>query len=264
MFLHPTLTALSSHHDGELTDGAAARLDDHLRECESCLVEYQRISQAANSVRHLPGHRAPQNLAARVREQIDAEDRGMVPVLRSLIMRAPSQAGWLSSYGMGTLATLVLVGMIVFLDQRYGEQAARQLTTALIETSLPEPVLLHEPMLSPRVRHASVNGLPFAEVSQGQEGTLLTLASIDQFGMVRGLEVVYRSGDEEMLARALEAVRASGFEPARLGDHAISVNFLYLFTTTEVRSNGRLSGMPDSARLSARVRTPRQAFLPRA
>ena len=70
--------------------------------------------------------------------------------------------------------------------------------------------------------------------------------------MVRGLDVIYRSGDEEMLTRTLEAVRSSGFEPARLGDETISVNFLYFFTTTEVRPGERLlSTIPNGRRLSA-------------
>ena len=38
-----------------------------------------------------------------------------------------------------------------------------------------------------------------------------------------------------MLARALEALKDSGFEPARVGDQNVATNFLYLFTTTEVR-----------------------------
>ena len=41
------------------------------------------------------------------------------------------------------------------------------------------------------------------------------MASIDRNGMVQALDVIYRSGDEEMLTRTLEAVRSSGFEPRR-------------------------------------------------
>jgi hypothetical protein len=66
----------------------------------------------------------------------------------------------------------------------------------------------------------------------------LTLASIDQNGTVRTLEVIYRSGDEGMLSRTLQAVKDSGFEPARLGNRTVPVNFLYFFTTTEVRAAG--------------------------
>ena len=248
MLVHPRTTVLSAHHDGELTPASAASVEDHLRQCEDCLAEYRRLGSAANAVRHLATVRAPSNLAFRVREQIDAEERGMVPVLRDEIQRAKNPSGFFSSLGLGTLATILLIGLVVLLDQRYGEQAARRLTSAWIESSLPEPELLHEPMSSPRFRNGSVESRAFADVEFGKEGTLLTLASIDQTGQVQALEVIYRSGDEEMISRTLEAVRVSGFEPARLGDQTIPVNFLYFFTTTEVRSGGRqLSTMPHVA-----------------
>ena len=253
MFEHPTLQALSALHDGEMAPVAAAALSDHLRECENCASEYQALSSAANAVRHLRSVRPPSNFATMVRERVDAEERGMVPVLRGQILGGRAQSGFLSALGFGTFATLALIGCVLFADYRYGEQAARQLTSAWIQSTLPEPVLLHEQMSSPRFRGGSVGSLPFAEVERGREGTVLTLASIDQHGMVQGMEVIYRSGDEEMLARALDAVRASGFEPAKLNDEAVSVNFLYLFTTTEVRPDGRRlsTGAPMGVRATA-------------
>ena len=97
---------------------------------------------------------------------------------------------------------------------------------------------------SPRFRDGSFDH-SFDEMWVGRDSELLTMASIDQNGTLQGLEVIYRSGDEEMLTQALAAVRESGFEPARLGDQTISVNFLYFFTTTDVRPDGRrLSTVP--------------------
>lgn len=90
-------------------------------------------------------------------------------------------------------------------------------------------------MVSPRFRDNSVHMLPFTDVERGKGGTLLTLASIDQNGAVQGLRIINWSGDEKMLARTLEVVVAAGFEPARLGNDAVAVSFLYFFTTTEVR-----------------------------
>jgi predicted anti-sigma-YlaC factor YlaD len=245
MFLHPRNTVLSAHHDGELSSASAAQVEDHLKLCQSCLAKYEKLSNAANSVRHLRTMRAPSYLASKVREQIDAVERGMVPVLRGEIQRSRGQSGFFATFGLGTMATVLLVGLVLTLDYRYGEEAARHITSAWIRSSLPEPVLLLETMSSPRFLDGSFSGTAFAEVGNGQAGTLLTMASVDQYGTLRGLEVIYRSGDEEMLTRALEAVRGSGFEPARLGDRTISVNFLYFFTTTEVRPNGpRLSTLP--------------------
>ena len=174
----------------------------------------------------------------------------MVPVLRSEIQRSRHQSGFLAAMGLGTLATVFLIGLVLTLDHHYGAQT--RITSAWIQSTLPEPVLLHETMSSPRFRDGSFGGQSFADMKTGQESQLLTMASIDQNGTLQGLEVIYRSGDEEMLTRALAAVREAGFEPVRLGDQTISVNFLYFFTTTEVRPDGpRLSKLPlwDSAHI---------------
>ena len=155
MFVHPRNTVLSAHHDGELSPAAAARVEDHLRRCEGCLVAYEKLSDAANAVRHLQTMRAPTNLAVKVREQIDAEERGMVPVLRAEIQRSRGQNGFFAALGMGTLATVFLIGVVLTLDHHYGEQAARRITSAWIQATLPEPVLLHDSMSSPRFRDGS-------------------------------------------------------------------------------------------------------------
>lgn len=244
MLVHPRSTMLSAHYDGELSPDAAVSVEEHLDHCSVCAVEYQRLAGLANAVRHLPKLGAPSNLAARVRDQIDAEERGMVPVLRGHILRSRHSSGFFPALSLGTLATMMLLSLVVVLDQMYGVHAARQITAVLVPAPLPEPVLLHEPMSSPRFRDGSVGTLPFADVEQGKEGTMLTLASIDQNGAVRALEVIYQTGDAEMLARTLEALRVAGFEPARLGEHTVPVNFLHLFTTTEVRSGpGRRSNL---------------------
>jgi TonB family protein len=242
MLVHPRNALLSSYYDGEVDADLSDGIEHHLRECGECRSEYEKIGQLANEVRHLPALSAPRNLAASVRERVDAEERGMVPVLRGQIGRRGNHSGFFPAVSLGTLATVLALALVVLLDYRYGEHAARQISSALIPLSLPEPVLLHEPMSSPRFRDGSMNGFPFADVERGKEGTMLTLASIDQNGTVRALEVIYRSGDEGMLERTLEAVRDSGFEPAKLGDRNIPVNFLYFFTTTEVRAaRNRLS-----------------------
>jgi hypothetical protein len=253
MLVHLRNTVLSSYYDGELAPAAAAGVERHLDECRDCRQEYDRMAAIANGIRHLPKLRAPANLMASVRERVDAEERGMVPVLRGHILRSGNHSGFFPAFSLGTLATVVLLGIVLLLDYRYGEHAARKISSALIPMSLPEPVLLHEPMSSPRFRDGSVNGFPFADVERGKEGSMLTLASIDQHGTVRAIEVIYRSGDEGMLTRTLQAVRDTGFEPARLGNRTVPVNFLYFFTTTEVRvsANRRLSTQTGATRVSA-------------
>jgi hypothetical protein len=104
----------------------------------------------------------------------------------------------------------------------------------LVTTSV-SPVFLEIEMISPRMRDGCVKQLPYSEMEGGKAGTLLTFASIGQDGAVYGLHVMDRSGDERMLTRTLEALRSGGFEPARVGSQNVAINFLHLFTTTEVR-----------------------------
>jgi len=236
MLGHPRNPVLSSFYDGELAPATAEGVERHLVQCKDCRSEYKKMADLANGLRHLPALNAPSTLMASVRDRIDSEERGMVPVLRGHIQGSRNPSGFFPALSLGTLATVVLLGMVLLLDYQYGEHAARKISSALIPMSLPEPVLLNEPMSSPRFRDGSVNGFPFADVERGKEGSMLTLASIDQHGTVRTLEVIYRSGDEGMLARTLQAVKDTGFEPARLGNRTVPVNFLYFFTTTEVRA----------------------------
>lgn len=235
MLVHPRNVMLSAFYDGELSPASAAYVEEHLNDCSACSAEYRKMAGLANAIRHLPTMRAPSSLGVGLRERIEAEDKGMVPVLRGHILRSANHSGFFPALSLGTLLTVMAIALVFLLDYQYGEHAARKISSALIPMSLPEPVLLHEPMSSPRFRDGSVNGFPYADVERGKEGTMLTLASIDQNGTVRTLDVLYRSGDEEMLLRTLQAVKDSGFEPARLGNRTVPVNFLYLFTTTEVR-----------------------------
>ena len=235
MLMHLTKQMLSAHYDGELLPSTMGSVGDHLYECAECREDYEKLAGLTNAVRHIRRREAPSSLASTVRARVDTELRGMVPVLRGQILSDDSRPGFLKALSLGTVTTLLLLSLLGLMV-RYGAHATESLEAALIPGPLPPPVLLHETMASPRFRDGSVGHLPFAEVERGKEGTLLTLASIDQNGTIRGLEVIYRSGDEQMLTRTLEVLMDSGFEPARLGDRAIPVNFLYLFTTTEVRA----------------------------
>jgi hypothetical protein len=235
MFFHrPYRRMLSAYHDGELSADTTVRVDQHLGECAACQDEYRRVANIANAVRHFPHIEAPASLARVVRRRVDEELRGMVPILRDELLSCRRRPTLVPAVSLGALVTLGMMALVLFLDLSRGS-AHSELMTRWDPGPLP-PVPLHTEMISPRFRDGSVNMLPFAEVERGKEGTLLTLASIDQNGAVRDLRVIHRSGDEKMLARTLEVVRASGFEPARLGDQAVAVHFLYLFTTTEVRS----------------------------
>ena len=234
MFAHrPSSRLLSAYHDGELAPCAAFGVEQHLERCDVCRGEYQRLARVANAVRHFPQLNAPVSLARAIRRRVDEELRGMVPILRDELLSCRPRPNLIPAVSLGALLILGLLGALISYDLSRGPVQSQLLSRW---DPGPLPVPLQVQMSTPRFRDGSVNLLPFTEVERGMAGTLLTLASIDQNGSIRDLQVIHRSGDERMLSRTLEVVRASGFEPARLGEQAVAVHFLYLFTTTEVRS----------------------------
>jgi hypothetical protein len=234
MFPHePSDRLLSAYHDGEIAPSTALEVEEHLERCETCRGEYQRLAKVANTLRHFPRFDAPVSLARAIRQRVDEELRGMVPILRDELLSCRPRPNLLPAVSLGAFLILGLLGGLIAFDLSRGPVRSELLSRW---DPGPLPVPLQVEMSTPRFRDGSVNLLPFTEVERGKAGTLLTLASIDQYGTIRELRVIHRSGDEKMLSRTLEVVRASGFEPARLGQQAVAVNFLYLFTTTEVRS----------------------------
>jgi hypothetical protein len=235
MFDHARVQRLlSSYYDGELTPDDTIRIEQHLQGCASCRKEYQQLAVVANAMRHLPRLEAPLSLARMIRRRIDEEVLGMVPMFRDELLSCRSRPVLVPAISLGALVTVILLTGVLVLGLYQGRPFANRSVAALGAVSQ-APGFLHEEMTSPRFRDGCVQLLPFTEMERGEASTLLTLASIDQSGAVRGLHVIDHSGDEQMLARTLEVLRSSGFEPARVGDQTVAVNFLYLFTTTEVR-----------------------------
>lgn len=224
---------LSAYHDGELSAAVAVRIEQHLQACTACRTEYRHLANVGNALRHLPHLEAPPSLARKIRCRIDEEVRGMVPIFRDELLSCRARPVLVPALGLGALLTLSLLAAVLLFGL-YQASSSEHFDAALVTTSV-APAFLHVEMVSPRIRDGSVNMLPFTEMERGKAGTLLTFASIDHDGVIRGLHVIDRSGDEQMLARTLEVLRSSGFEPARMGGQKVSVNFLYLFTTTEVR-----------------------------
>jgi predicted anti-sigma-YlaC factor YlaD len=234
MFEHTRVQRLlSAYHDGELSPVVTARVEDHLGNCLTCRKEYQHLSRVANAVRHIPRLEAPQSLARMIRRRINEEVMGMVPIFRGELLSCRSRQLLLPALSLGALLTLFIVGGVV-LYGLYQTAPPVPHNAGLVTTSV-SPVFLEIEMISPRMRDGCVQKLPYSEMASGKAGTLLTFAAIGQDGAVHGLHVIDRDGDEMMLTRTLEALRTSGFEPARIGGQNVAINFLYLFTTTEVR-----------------------------
>jgi len=244
MSLHGRVQSLlSEYHDGELPLGLAEAVERHLATCRDCRLEYARLSEVGNALRHLPRADAPASLGRTIRRRIDEEVRGMVPILRGELLSSRSRPILVPALSLGALLSLMLLVGLLLLHgyggagdhlAYAGSRLSRWGLGTLGTPSRAEP----GEMVAPRVSEAGLDHLPFA-METGKEGTVLISASIDQYGAVQELRVIYRSGDERIVARTLDAVRNSGFEPVRLGKEAVPANFLYLFTTTEVRPRAK-------------------------
>ena len=233
MFEHERVRRLlSSYHDGELSSLMTVRVERHLDKCGSCQEKYQQLSLVANAVRHLPRQEAPESLAGMIRRRINEEVKGMVPIFRGELLSSRSRPILAPALSMGAVLTLSLVAGVFALGW-YQEATLKTPPVAFVTTTV-DPLFLEEKMTSPRVR--DVDNLPYTDMESGKAGSLLTLASIDQSGAIHGLHIIDGDGDEKMLGLMLEALRDSGFEPAEVGGRKVGTNFLYFFTTTEVRS----------------------------
>ena len=233
MFEHERVRRLlSSYHDGELSSSMTVRVEHHLDKCESCRQQYESLALVANAVRHLPPQQAPESLAGMIRRRINEEVKGMVPVLRGELLSSRARPILAPALSMGAVLTLSLVAGVFALGW-YQEATLKTPPVALVTTTV-DPLFLEEKMTSPRIRH--VDNMPYRDMESGMAGSLLTLASIDQTGTIHGLHVIDGDGDEKMLGLMLDALRDSGFEPAEVGGRKVGTNFLYFFTTTEVRS----------------------------
>lgn len=228
MFSHRRVQRFfSEYHDGELSPVAASDVKRHLEACEACATEYRTLSRTSNALRHLPRLEAPPSLARAIRRRIDEEVHGMLPILRGELLSSLPRPILLPALSLSAVLMVGLVSTALLLDPGRME--------------LPKPPTrdLGGEMISPRFKNAGVDHFPFSEVQKGKEGEIFARASIDQDGAVTHLQVIYRSGDERMIARTLQAVQSTGFEPARLGEQAVPVRFLLYCTTTEVRLRGK-------------------------
>lgn len=234
---------LSSYYDGELAPLTAARVKQHLTSCDSCRGEYERLATTANLVRHLPRIEAPAALARMLKRRINEEVKGMVPILRGELLTCRPRPVLFPSLSLGALATLSLIAVVLIFG--WYQEASLKTPPVAFVTTTESPTFFEERLVSPRVRVGCLENLPYTDMGRGQqEGTFLTHALIDKDGAIHDLRVIDRSGDERFMEGTLQALRDSGFEPARVGDQNVATNFLYMFTSTVVRprANPFISG----------------------
>lgn len=99
--------------DGELDETVRPRLEEHLRTCGGCRLEWAKFRQTVDAVRGMPQLSAPKGFADEMRQQLErAEllDREAAPT--------PSRMGWQRPLMLLAAAAMVLVVARVGLESR--------------------------------------------------------------------------------------------------------------------------------------------------
>jgi hypothetical protein len=168
-----------------------------------------------------------------IKRRINEEVKGMVPILRGELLSCRPRPVFFPSLSLGALLTLsIIAGVLVF---GWYQEASLKTPPVAFVTTTESPTFFAERLVSPRVRDGCLENLPYTDMAPGQEGTFLTYALIDKDGAIHDLHVIDHSGDDRYMEGTLQALRDSGFEPARVGDQNVAINFLYMFTSTVVR-----------------------------
>ncbi|MDH5300821.1 MAG: TonB family protein [Gammaproteobacteria bacterium] len=90
------------------------------------------------------------------------------------------------------------------------------------EEALPVPVALAQLSTMPSFLHREQPAYPRAEKLAGREATVKLSVLIDEQGRVRKIDIV-QSGGEAFDRAAVAAMKASNFEPARIGGQKVPV-----------------------------------------
>jgi anti-sigma factor RsiW len=97
---HPDPLALQAHFDGEVDAVAAAQIEQHVQQCESCRAQLLELDRARSSLREqLTDYRAPASLRAQLHRTLARE--GGTRAARSW----PGWSFWLGTLSGGAVAT---------------------------------------------------------------------------------------------------------------------------------------------------------------
>ena len=118
---------LDSYFDGELPDGEARALQQHLRECAACAAEGLSKVQQKLAVKAAGQRFAPDPaFRARIAKNIAARQPSSTSSL-SLLRR-----GWLPVFELATVAVVLLIGAALFLTLHRG-RSEQQLLSELVD-----------------------------------------------------------------------------------------------------------------------------------
>lgn len=243
---------LSAFHDAELPVAAQVAVDVHVRNCLDCANELSVLRDVGDVLRAksaaAAAHHAPdlEHLEADILTRLEAEREESVSAQVSRAfqdMRLGLAA--LCSTAATLVSALLVVGIFYFAPQPERPDSLAGMMEDLAATATG----MDSRILSPR----SSGVEPVVDDLISEEDEVFALAAIvTRNGRVVSPEVLSMQSSEaerERVNRLLDEISRARFEPARMGDTAVSVKTVLVLARTTVRAK-----MPV---------TPKQSSLPR-
>jgi hypothetical protein len=238
---------LARHRFSELRDGclsAAERraIAAHLESCPACAAEWRAYASALDGLSDLARLECSGEIAARVFDRLDMENRkpGLAMLFRPIRAARPL---FLPSLMGSAMLLATALGVTLVLEDRHDAlppiAQQRQLDAW---TTLPSPVpdwgtesdplFLSEDVTTPRPRHGAE--VPAYLLEPGAEGTVFVETVVARDGTVSAVRLV--NGDSSAAEPLLEALRRQRFEPSRYRGRPVAVSVYQLISRMEVRA----------------------------
>jgi hypothetical protein len=238
---------LARHRFSELRDGSLSGSDRgavsaHLDSCAACAAEWRSFGAALDGLADLPRLECSGEIAARVFDRLDMENRkpGLAMLFRPLGAARPLFLPSLMASAM-LLATALAVTLVLE-DRHEPLPLTAQQRQLEAWTTLPspvpdwgtetEPLFLSAEVSTPRPRHGAE--VPAYLLEPAAEGTVFVETVVARDGTVSAVRLV--NGDSNAAEPLLEALRRQRFEPSRYRGRPVAVSVYQLISRMDVRA----------------------------
>lgn len=231
----------SSLRDAGLAAGEHARLAAHLDACRVCAAEWRALGAALDGLADLPRLECSGEVASRVFDRLDMENRkpGLALLFRPMGAARPLIVPSLVAAAM-TLTVALSVTLV--LDERHELPPVAQQRQLEAWTTVPSPVpewgterhplFVSADVSTPRAR--AENEVPRYLLEPAGEGTLFLETVVARDGTVSAVHLI--GGDTIGAEHLVEALRRQRFEPARFRGRPVAVSVYRLISRMEVRA----------------------------
>ena len=227
---------LSAFVDGDLRVAEAQRVDAHLRACRDCAAHLASLRSALEDLADLPRLGRGQEIASRVFDRLEMEDRG--PAFAALF-RSPGSVRpmILPSLASAALLLVAFLGTVVALSRPeplpevHVAQGQWPPPRPLEPGTESNPLVLYDVVDLPRARPGFASTEELAGMG---EGTLFLRTVVARDGSVSNVTLL--QGDLAQAQPLLDALRRQRFEPVIYRGRPVAVSMYRLISRMDVRS----------------------------